>query len=404
MTSIRVRGRESVRESRDGRRVVVTGVGVLAACGVGAEAFWNGLSRTPEDAVARRVEDFDASVIGLSRVELRRLDRFAQMALVAADEAITDAGLGDEDGDGTGVLIGSGIGGAYSWEEQVRTLDAKGARRVSPLTIPMVMPNAAAGAVSQRWGLTGPCETISTACATGTQSIAGAARWIASGRADVVLAGGTESCLTGVNLAGFGNMRALSPTGTSRPFAAGRDGFCAAEGAGVLVLEERSRAVARGARIYAEIVGTGSTADAYHLTAPAPEGRGAAAAMREALADGGVAPEQVTHVNAHGTGTALNDAAEAEAIAAVFGPSGPAVTSIKGVTGHSLGAAGAIEAAAVALTYLHRTLPPTMGSGAADPALKIDLVTAPRPWEPAHVMSNSFAFGGHNATLLFAPA
>ncbi|MEU4562198.1 beta-ketoacyl-[acyl-carrier-protein] synthase family protein [Actinoplanes sp. NPDC023936] len=393
-----------MRESRSGRRVAVTGVGVLASCGVGAAAFWRGLSEPARQATERRVEGFDPAVIGLSRVELRRLDRFAQLALVAADEAITDAGLGDADREGTGVLIGSGIGGAYSWEEQVRTLDARGARRVSPLTIPMVMPNAAAGAVSQRWGFTGPCETVSTACATGTQSIAGAARWVASGRADVALAGGTESCLTGVNLAGFGNMRALSPTGSSRPFDAERDGFCAAEGAGVLVLEEMSRARARGARIYAEITGTGSTADAYHLTAPAPGGRGAAAAMREALTDAGVEPAQVTHVNAHGTGTPLNDAAEAEAIVAVFGPDGPAVTSIKGVTGHSLGAAGAIEAAAVALTYLHRTLPPTMGTTAVDPSFKIDLVTEPRTWEPAPVLSNSFAFGGHNATLLFVPA
>ena len=266
------------------------------------------------------------------------------------------------------------------------------------------MPNAAAAAVSRRWSLTGPCETVSTACATGTQSVSGAARWIAAGRADVVVAGGTESCLTGVNLAGFGNMRALSPRGMSRPFDASRDGFCPAEGAGVLVLEEMSRARSRGARIYAEVVGTGSTADAYHLTAPAPDGRGAAAAMREALADARLRPDEVTHINAHGTGTLLNDAAEAEAITTVFGPGGPAVTSIKGVTGHSLGAAGAIEAVALALTYLHREIPPTRGTTTLAPDLRIDVVLEPRPWTPAPALSNSFAFGGHNASLLMAPA
>ncbi|MFI5841936.1 beta-ketoacyl-[acyl-carrier-protein] synthase family protein [Catenuloplanes sp. NPDC051500] len=394
-------------ESRNGRRVVVTGVGLVAPCGIGAADFWAGLSKPAMPSVTREVPGFDAAVIGLSTVEIRRLDRFAQLALVAAHEALGDAGLADEadrDGDRTGVLIGCGIGGAWSWESQVRVLDERGPSRVSPLTVPMVMPNAAAGAVSMRWGLAGPCETISTACATGTQSIGNAARWIAAGRADTVLAGGTESCLTGVNLAGFGNMRALSPTGVSRPFDAGRDGFCAAEGAGVLVLEEYSRAVARGARIYAEIAGTGSGADAYHITAPSPGGRGAAACMREALADGGVAPSEVTHVNAHGTSTQLNDAGEAQAIAAVFGAHRPAVTSIKGVTGHSLGGAGAIEAAALALTFAHRSLPPTMGTTTVDPALDIDVVLSPRDWEPAPALSNSFGFGGHNASLLFVPA
>ncbi|GAB7051743.1 beta-ketoacyl-[acyl-carrier-protein] synthase family protein [Catenuloplanes indicus] len=394
-------------ESRDGRRVVVTGVGVVAPCGIGAADFWAGLAKPVPPSVTREVTGFDPATIGLSKVEIRRLDRFAQLALVAADEAIGDAGLAEEsarDGERTGVLIGCGIGGAWSWESQVRLMDEKGPARVSPLTVPMVMPNAAAGAVSMRWGLSGPCETISTACATGTQSIGNAARWIAAGRADTVVAGGTESCLTGVNLAGFGNMRALSPTGVSRPFDADRDGFCAAEGAGILVLEERSRAVARGARIYAEIAGVGSGADAYHITAPAPGGRGAARCMREALADGGVAPAEVTHINAHGTSTPLNDAGEADAIAAVFGDHRPAVTSIKGVTGHSLGGAGAIEAAALSLTFAHRSLPPTVGTTTVDPALDIDVVLSPRDWEPAPALTNSFGFGGHNATLLFTPA
>ncbi|WP_244945478.1 beta-ketoacyl-[acyl-carrier-protein] synthase family protein [Couchioplanes caeruleus] len=383
---------------------MVTGVGVVAPCGTGAGEFWEGLFKGTEAASARWIKNFEPAVIGLSKVELRRLDRFAQLALVAAHEAVGDATLRDGDKDGTGVFIGCGIGGAYSWETQVRTLDTRGERGVSPLTIPMVMPNAAAAAVALRWGLTGPCETISTACATGTHSIAGAARWIAAGRADVVLAGSAEACLTGVNLAGFGSMRALSPTGLSRPFDVDRDGFCAAEGAAVLVLEELGRARARGARVYAEIAGTGSTCDAHHIFAPAPEGRGAVACMREALADGGVEPADVTHVNAHGTSTALNDEAEAKAIASVFAPARPAVTSIKGVTGHSLGAAGAIEAAALALTYVHRRLPPTMGTTAVDPALNLDVVLQSRAWDPAPAISNSFGFGGHNATLLFVPA
>ncbi len=393
-------------ESRDGRRVVITGVGVVAPCGIGAEDFWQGLSKPAEPRVERRVEGFDPFAIGLSKVEVRRLDPFAQFALTAADEALRDAGLAEPQADAEriGVLIGSGIGGATSWEAAVLTLRDKGVRGVSPLIVPMVMPNAAAGAVSMRWGLRGPCETIATACATGTQSIGNAARLIAAGRADVMVAGGAEAALSGVSLSGFGNMRALSPSGVSRPFDPERDGFCAAEGAGVLVLEEAGRAEARGARIYAEVAGTGSTADAHHLTAPAPGGRGAIACMRLALADAGFDPAEVTHVNAHGTSTALNDAAEAEAIVAVFGPNRPAVTSIKGITGHALGASGGIEAVAVALTYAHRTIPPTMGTMTVDPALDIDVVLSPQAWEPAPAISNSFGFGGHNGTLAFRSA
>jgi 3-oxoacyl-[acyl-carrier-protein] synthase II len=393
-------------ESRNGRRVVITGVGVVAPCGIGADDFWQGLSKPPEPRVERRIEGFDPFAIGLSKVEVRRLDPFAQFALTAADEALRDAGLTEPqpDAERCGVLIGSGIGGATSWESAVLTLRDKGQRGVSPLIVPMVMPNAAAGAVSMRWGLRGPCETIATACATGTQSIGNAARLVAAGRADVMVAGGAEAALSGVSLSGFGNMRALSPSGVSRPFDPERDGFCAAEGAGVVVLEEAGRAAARGARVYAEVSGTGSTADAHHLTAPAPGGAGAIACMRLALADAGLEPAEVTHVNAHGTSTALNDAAEAEAIVAVFGPSRPAVTSIKGVTGHSLGGAGGIEAVAVALTYAHRTIPPTMGTMTVDPKLDIDVVLSPLAWEPAPAISNSFGFGGHNGTLAFRPA
>jgi 3-oxoacyl-[acyl-carrier-protein] synthase II len=394
-----------VIESRDGRRVVVTGVGVVAPCGVGAADFWAGLAKPAEPRTERRVDDFDPASIGLSKVEIRRLDRFAQFALAATDEALRDANLLDAiDGDRTGVLIGSGIGGALTWEQQVGTLNEKGSRAVSPLVVPMVMLNAAAGAVSMRWGLRGPCETIATACATGTHAIGNAARWIAAGRADVVVAGGAEACLTGVGVAGFTNMRALSPSGFSRPFDADRDGFCASEGAGVLVLEEAGRAAARGAFAYMEVAGAASTADAHHLTAPAPDGRGALTCMRLALEDAGISPADVTHVNAHGTSTALNDATEAHAIAELFGANHPAVTSIKGVTGHSLGAAGAIEAVAVALSYAHRSIPPTMGTTNVDPAFDVDVVLTPREWLPAAAISNSFGFGGHNGTLAFRPA
>ena len=399
-------------ESRDGRRVVITGVGVVAPCGTGVEAFWDGLAKPVEPAVFRRVPDFDPERWGLTRVEARRLDRFAQFGLAASADALVDAGLLEvasveptpiEGGDRVGVLIGSGIGGALSWEQQALVRHDKGDRSVSPLTVPMVMPNSAAAAVSMRWGLYGPCETVATSCATGTHAIANAARWIAAGRCDIAVAGGAEACLTDTNTAAFTNMRALSATGISRPFDSERDGFCASEGAGVLVLEEASRAAARGARVYAEVAGSASTADGYHITAPAPGGRGALACMQAALLDAGVEPSGVRHVNAHGTSTPLNDATEAAVIAQLFGSARPAVSAIKGITGHSLGAAGAIEAVSVALAYVRRELPPTMGTTTVDPVCDIDLVLSPRSWHPGPAISNSFGFGGLNGTLVFLP-
>ncbi|HET6215048.1 MAG TPA: beta-ketoacyl synthase N-terminal-like domain-containing protein [Micromonosporaceae bacterium] len=401
-------------ESRDGRRVVVTGVGVLASCGIGAADFWAGLAKTPAPLVVRRVPGFTADAWGLSRVEARRLDLFAQYGIAAAAEALVDGGLlaapaaaGPLDGvdpDRIGVLIGTGIGGAVTWELQAALRLEKGDRAVSPLTVPMVMPNAAAAAVSMRWDLRGPCEAVVTACATGTHAIANAARWVAAGRADLALAGAAEASLTGTNVAGYHNMRALSPSGISRPFDVDRDGFCAAEGAAVVLVEEAAHAAARGARAYAEVAGSAANADAFHLTAPAPGGRGALDCMRLALADAGLAPADITHVNAHGTSTQLNDVTEARVIRQLFGVPGPAVTSIKGVTGHAQGAAGAIEAAALLLAYAHRTLPPTMGTVTVDPECGIDVVLEPRPWEPAGAISNSFGFGGHNGTLVFRPA
>jgi 3-oxoacyl-[acyl-carrier-protein] synthase II len=403
-------------ESKGGRRVLVTGVGVVAPCGIGAADFWAGLARPVVPAVLRRVPDFDPERWGIGRVEARRMDLFAQFSVAAAAEALMDAGmtadaaatgpLAGVDPERAGVLIGSGIGGAMSWERQAMVLRDKGDRAVSPYTVTMVMPNAAPAAVSMRWSCYGPCETVATSCATGTHAVANAARWVAAGRCDVAIAGGAEACLTGTNVAGFTNMRALSPTGVSRPFDVDRDGFCAAEGAAVLVLEEAAHAAARGVRAYAEVAGSGSTADAFHVTAPSPGGRGALSCMRVALDDAGVAPAEVTHVNAHGTSTALNDAAEAAVIAELFGPAGvrPAVTAVKGVTGHSLGAAGAVEAVALALSYRHRQLPPTMGTTRPDPAFDLDLVLSPRPWEPGPAISNSFGFGGLNGSVVFVPA
>lgn len=395
-------------ESRDGRRVVITGLGVIAPCGTGPDAFWEGLGKTAEPDFERKIPDFDPKDYGLKHAEARRMDRFAQLAYAAGKMAIAD-GFGEEgltayDEWRRGVVMGTGIGGAYAWESNAQVLLAKGEKGVSPLTVPMVMPNAGAAAVSMRLGLRGPVETIATACASGTHSISNGAKLVASGRCDVVLAGGSESCQTGVMRGGFNNMKATTTTGISRPFDIDRDGFCSAEGAGVLVLEEYEAAKARGARIYAEVLGSGSTADAYHITAPDPGGNGAFNCMRLALEDAGVDPSQITHVNAHGTSTPLNDSAESAAVARMFGTDpGPAMTSIKGVTGHALGAAGALEGVALALSYRHKRIPPTMGTTTVDPSIDVDIVLEWRDWEPTPALSNSFAFGGHNGSVVFGP-
>ncbi|MHB1930049.1 MAG: beta-ketoacyl-[acyl-carrier-protein] synthase family protein, partial [Acidimicrobiales bacterium] len=307
--------------------------------------------------------------------------------------------------DRAGVVIGTGIGGITTFEEQHTALMERGARRVSPFLVPMMMGNRGAADVSMRYGFRGPCEATVTACAAGTHSVANGARLVATGRCDVVLAGSAEAAMTPLSLAGFANMTALSTSGISRPFDARRDGFVMGEGGAVLVLEDMDRAIARGAHVYAELAGAASNADAYHITAPSPEGAGAVACMDQALADADLSPERVTHVNAHGTSTPKNDAAVAEAMAKVFGAPGPAVTSIKGITGHSLGAAGSLEAVALALTFEHRLIPPTVGWEVPDPEIHLDLVTGEaREWEPGPALSNSFGFGGHNGTLVMVPA
>jgi 3-oxoacyl-[acyl-carrier-protein] synthase II len=268
----------------------------------------------------------------------------------------------------------------------------------------MIMGNAGAAAISMRFGWRGPCETVVTACAAGTQAIGNAARLIQSGRCDAVISGGAEAAMAEIGIAAFSNMTALSTSGISRPFDRRRDGFVIAEGGAALVLEELDSALERGAHIYAEVLGSASTADAYHITAPAPGGAGALGCMELALEDAGVTVADVAHVNAHGTSTPLNDLAEAEALEKLFGTPGPLITSIKGVTGHSLGAAGAIEAACCALTIDRGLIPPTIGLEELDPEMHLDIVTgSPRSLPDGVVVSNSFGFGGHNGCLVLAP-
>jgi 3-oxoacyl-[acyl-carrier-protein] synthase II len=385
-----------------GRRVVVTGLGVVAPCGMGAEAFWEGLLAEPAPG-AREIPDFDPSP-WFGPKDARRTDRFAQFAVAAAAMALEDAGEIGVDLDRAGVLIGTGVGGLHTLEDQIVTRHEKGVKRVSPFLVPMMMSNAAAASVSMRFGWRGPCEATVTACAASTHAIGNAARLIASGTCDAVMTGGSEAAITPTGVAGFANMTALSGSGISRPYDVDRDGFVIAEGAAVLVLEELEAAQARGARILGEILGSASTADAHHITAPAPGGNGAVRAMQLALADAGLSPADIAHINGHGTSTPLNDAAEAEAITAVFGTPGPPVTSTKGVTGHALGAAGALEAAAVLLAISHRLIPPTAGLVNLDPAITIDVVREARDWDPGPSLSNSFGFGGHNGCLVIDPS
>jgi len=384
------------------RRVAVTGLGVVSCCGIGKDAFFAGLNG-PAPEGEHRVRDFDPS-LWFDAKEARRVDLFAQFAVAAAEMALEDAGQLDVDPALAGIQIGTGVGGLSTMEAQIGVLLEKGPRRVSPFLVPMMMANAGGATVSMRLGWRGPCETITTACASGTHSILAGHRLIATGRCDAVLAGGAEAAMTPVALAAFGNMSALSTSGQSRPFDVRRDGFVIAEGGAVLVLEELERARARGAHIYAELLGGASTADAHHITAPAPGGAGAIGCMELALEDAGLAAGDIAHVNAHGTSTPLNDMAEADAIDKIFGRPGPLVTSIKGVTGHSLGAAGALEGVACALSIDRRLIPPTVGLEQQDPEIHLDIVReAPREWEPGPVLSNSFGFGGHNGCIVLAP-
>ncbi len=381
-----------------GRRVAITGLGAVTCAGIGVEALWTALLE-PVAPPSKHVAPFDASHIGGPK-ELRRLDPFTLYALTAADEAWRQAGLTAPLEDG-GTVVTTGIGGLQTTLAQVEMMRDRGPGRVSPFMVPMMMPNAASAAVSMRFGLGGPCETVTTACAAGTHAIGNGARLVASGRCPVVVVGGAEAVLVEIAEAGFRNMTALSSTDLSRPFDVERDGFVMGEGAGILILEDWEHAQARGARILAEVLGAASTADAYHITAPDPEGRGAVRSMRLALEDAQLEPRDISHINAHGTSTPLNDLAEAVAVGHVFGDAAPPVTSVKGHLGHSLAAAGALEAVASVLTMIEQVIPPTAGTKTVDPQIALDVVHgAPRPAAVETVLSNSFGFGGHNGSVI----
>jgi 3-oxoacyl-[acyl-carrier-protein] synthase II len=386
-----------------GRRVAITGMGVVSCCGVGTEALWSGLNGPPPIG-ERRVPDFNPEWWFTAK-EARQIDRFAQFSVAVASMALEDAGEITADPGRCAVIMGTGVGGLGTLETQILLFGEKGARRVSPRLVPMMMTNAGAATVSIRMGWHGPSETITTACAAGAHSIAHAAHLVASGRCDVAIGGASEAGMTGVGMAAFANMTALSTSGNSRPFDFRRDGFVITEGAGAFVLEAWDHAVARGAHIHGELAGAASTADAHHITAPVPGGSGAAECMTLAMEDAGITLDQVGHINAHGTSTPLNDRAEADAITKVFGGASPPVTSTKGITGHGLGASGAIEAVAAALSIQHSLIPPTSGYEQPDPDIHLDVVAGrARPWVPAPVLSNSFGFGGHNGCLVIAPA
>jgi 3-oxoacyl-[acyl-carrier-protein] synthase II len=388
-----------------GRRVAVTGIGVVACCGLDVDSFWEGLLRPVQRPPGERVvEGFDPLQY-FGPKEARRVDRFAQLGVAAAVQALAAAGDLGADPERSGVVFGTGVGGFKTLSEQTLVWRERGPDRVSPFLVPMMMVNAAAANISMRAGWRGPSEAVCTACAAGTHAVTAAARLVASGRCDVAIGGGAEaSADIGVAIAAFANMTASSTTGQSRPFDRRRDGFVMSEGAGALVLEPWDRAVERGAHIYAEILGAASTSDAHHITAPLPDGSGAVSCMEQALFDAGLSPGDIAHINAHGTSTQLNDLAESRALNKVFGPTVPPVTSTKGVTGHALGGAGALEAVASVLTIERAVIPPTGGLEELDPEIELDVVAGePRAWVPGPVLSNSFGFGGHNGSLVIAP-
>ena len=384
------------------RKVVVTGIGALGAPGIGMDDLWKGLHHDPDPA-PRLIENWDPEP-WIPLRESRRLDRFTQFALVAADEAITQARFEAEDLTRVAVAVATGIGGLESLENLIHGSEAD-QPRVSPFSIPMMMANAAAAAISIKYGYSGQASTPVVACAAGAQSVLDGLRQIEWGYADAVIAGGAEAAARIPAREGFKSARALSPSGFARPFDVDRDGFVMGEGAAMLVLEEEEAARARGAVPLARVLGGASTADAHHITAPHPKGEGAERAVRLALEDSGLGPEQVGYINAHGTGTDLNDRTEGSVISRVFGDAQPPISSIKGTTGHCLGASGSIEAAVAVDAIRRRAIPPNTGMHTQDPDIPLsDIVTESRTWEPAAVISNSFGFGGHNTVLVFGPA
>lgn len=403
------------------RDVVITGIGVVSPIGIGADAFAAGLAAarsgvkpiTHFDAsefttrISAHVDEFDAAAY-LNSKEARRMARFQQFAVVAADEAVGDAKLvfDDEEADRVGVIVGSGIGGLEVMEDQKTRLAEGGPRKVSPFLVPMMIVDLAAGLISIRHGAKGINYAPVSACATGSHAIGEATEAIRRGQADVIIAGGVDAAITPLGVAGFAAARALStrneqPELASRPFDAGRDGFVIGEGCGIVVLEERTRAESRGARIYAKMAGYGASADAYHITAPEPSGSGAVQAMRHALDQAGLAKNDIGYINAHGTSTPQGDVIETRAVKAVFGMNAPPMSSTKSMTGHLLGGAGAVEAVACALVIKDDLLPPTINLTDPDPECDLDYIpNEPRRARVNAVMSNSFGFGGHNATLI----
>ncbi len=409
------------------RRVVVTGLGAITPIGIGKEGLWDGLRRGASAVrtvtrfdpgpfrtrIAAQVDDFHPAD-HLEERKARRLDRFGQFAVAATRMALADAelDLGREDRGRAGVMMGTALGGVGMAEAQHARYVEGGVRAVDPALALMVFAGAASCNVAIEFGVTGPNSTNGMSCASGTIAVGDGFRAIRRGDADVMLVGGAEAPLAPLSFGAFAIIRAMStrnddPATASRPFDAARDGFVMGEGAAVLVLEERDRALARGAPVYAEVCGYGLTNDAHHMTAPLPDGRQAAEAMRLALAEAGVAPEAVGYVNAHGSSTPLNDSTETGALKRVFGAHAArlAVSGTKGYYGHALGASGAIEAAICALATRRRWLPPTINLREADPACDLDYLAAGgRPADPEYLLSNSFGFGGINAALVLRRA
>ena len=407
------------------KRVVVTGLGAVTPIGIGKDEFWqslvNGVSGIgkitkfdPSDystQIAGEVKNFDPTKY-IDKKEAKRMDLFTQYAIAATRMALDDSGINleKEDRQRIGTIVGTGIGGIDTLHDQFKILFDRGPSRVSPFFIPMMIANMATGQISIMFGLQGPSNCVVTACATGTNAIGDAFKIIERGDADVMIAGGTEAAVSPAGVAGFCSMKAMStrnnePEKASRPFDKERDGFVVGEGAGIVVLEALEHALSRGARIYCEVVGYGFNADAYHITAPAPEGLQAARCMHLAIKDAGIEPEMVDYINAHGTSTPLNDKNETLAIKTLFGEHAYklAVSSNKSMTGHLLGAAGGIEFIATALTVANGIIPPTINYETPDPELDLDYVpNKARVCQVRYALSNSFGFGGHNATILVA--
>ncbi len=407
----------------DKRRVVVTGIGVVSPIGNSKEEFWYSLTEGKSGAgvithfdasefssqIDAEVKDFEPTKY-IKPKELKRMDKFVQFAVYASKMACEDSGLDLDktDRNRVGVLIGTGIGGLHVVEEQQKSYLEKGPKRISPFLIPMLIVNMAPGQVSINLGIKGPNSCVTTACATGGHSIGDAFKIIQRGDAEVMFAGGTESCITPLGFGGFCAMKALTtrnddPKGASRPFDKDRDGFLMAEGSGIVVLEELEHAKKRGANIYAELAGYGMSGDAYHMTAPDPKGEGGARCMSLSLKDAGINPEEVDYINAHGTSTPMNDKVETLAIKTVFGDYAKkvAVSSTKSMTGHLLGAAGGVECAAVALAIKEGVIPPTINYTTPDPDCDLDYVpNTARKKQIKAAMSNSLGFGGHNVTLV----